>query len=116
MLILDTVFGLSDPINQTLSEYNNLTKADNVLEVGLELNVWLGGIFGIVLLLIIFAVLFGMSMYFTQNMGVSLTFSMFITTVTSIFLKVVNFVPDEAVYFCVPIFIISLGYTIISNK
>lgn len=109
-LLLTGVFALSDPINQSFPEYNNLTRADNFLEVTQEINLWVGGLFGITFLIIIFAVSFTISLFFRNDMVKALMFSLFITTLSSIFLFTANLVPDEAVFFCVPLFILSVVF------
>lgn len=115
LFMTTTVFGLSNPINQTFSEYNNLTRADNVLEVAQEINVWVGGLFGVVLLVGVFAVTFTISLFFRNDMGKGLLFSLFITTISSIFLFVAGLVPDSAVFWLVPMFIISIIFVVVKN-
>jgi len=110
-----TAFALSDPINQTLTEYNNFTRADNVLEVALEMNYWVGGLFGIVTLIGVFGITFITSLLFRNDFSKALMFALFIETISSIFLYVVNFVPDEAVFFSVPLFILSVVYAVVNK-
>lgn len=115
LVMLNAVFGLSDPINQSLSEFNNLTRADNVLEFTQEINLWVGGLFGITFLVLIFAVSFMLTLFFRNDIGKAMMFSMFITTVTSILLYTVNLVPDEAVFLSVPLFLLSLAFAVINK-
>lgn len=115
MFLMDSAFALSEPINQSLDEFTNMTRADNFLELAIEMNTWLGGLFGITFLIGIFAVSFGMTMFFTRTIASSLLFSMFITTLSSVFLMVVGLVPEYAVVFCVPLFIMSLVYVVLTK-
>lgn len=112
LLFMTMSFGLSDPINQSLDEFTNMTKADNVVELAQEINHWLGGLFGIAFLLGIFAISFGMTMFFSRTMSASLLFSMFITTVSAVFFNVIGLVPEYAVIFTVPLFIFSIVFVI----
>lgn len=115
IMLLTNVVGLSDPINQTLTEYNNMTKTDNILEFTQELNSWVGGLFGIVFLIIIFAASFTVGLFFNTDMSRAALFSMFITMISSVFLYISGLVPDTAMYFSVPIFLIVLVYNIVSR-
>lgn len=105
--------GRSDPINQTLSEFNNLTMADDALEVTQEMNAWVGGLFGIFMLIIIFAVTFGITMFYTQAVGKSLALGFFIELMAAIMLRLVSLVPDTALYFSFPLFILSIAMAVI---
>ena len=47
---------ISAPVDQNFSEFDNITGADNIAEMLPEFNSWVGGLFGIVLLFVIFIV------------------------------------------------------------
>lgn len=113
ILLSPSLLALSDPINQTLTEYNNLTKADNFVEVAQEINVWVGGALGLTMLLIILMISFAMSMFFTQNVPKSLMFGMFITTFSSVLLRTVALVPDTALFYTFPMLILSVAIVIV---
>lgn len=115
IILLTQTLALSDPINQSLSEFTNMTKADNVVELAVEINTWVGGAFGIMILVAVFGVTFAMTMFFTQHIARSMTLSMFIVLISSILLKIVGLVPDLAIYYSVPIFLLSVAFAIITR-
>jgi len=109
------VAAASDPINQTLTEFSNLTKADNALELTQEINTWVSGYFGIFILIIIFAATFGLTMFYTQQVSKSLVLALFIETVAAALLRLIALVPDVALYYSFPLFILSIGLVILSK-
>lgn len=115
VLCLNSVVALSDPINQSMTEFNNMTRVDNVLELAVEMNAWVGGLFGITILILVFAVSFIMTLFYRNDIGKALLFSSFISVITSILLFVVDLVPDQAVFFSVPLFLIALVYAVVNK-
>lgn len=105
--------GLSDPINQSLTEFNNLTKADNVLEVAQEMNSWVGGGFGIMIIMIMFGITFGVTMFYTQAISRALVLGFFIELITCILLRIVSLVPDVALYYSFPLFLLSIVFAVV---
>lgn len=101
---------LSDPINQSLDEFTNLTRADNVLEITQEFNNWVGGAFGLVLIVLIAGSTFVLSLYFTQYVERALVVTTFITVIMSVLFRIVSLVPDTVVYYTIPLFVFSLFF------
>lgn len=114
-LLSGSVHALGDPINQTLTEFTNLTRSDNALEVLQEMNQWIGGLFGIAFLIMIFAVSFSMTLFFRNDIPKALMFTMFITTLSSVFLYTVDLVPDIALFFTAPLFLVSVIFAVITK-
>ena len=116
LLVLDIAQARSAAINQSLTEFTNLTTADNALEVTQEVNKWVGGMIGILLLVVIFAVAFGVTLYTTQDVSKALVPAFFIELFSAIILKLVGLVPDTALYYSFPLFILSIGYAAVANR
>ena len=113
ILMVNLVFALSDPINQTLTEYTNLTRADNILEIAVEMNNWLSGLFGISILLMVFVITFSLTLFFSRDFGSAILLASFLETFSSILLFVSGLVSDVAIYFSVPLFLFSLGFVMV---
>ena|SRR3990167_5600972 len=107
---------ISAPVDQNFSEFDNITGADNIAEMLPEFNSWVGGLFGIVLLFVIFIVTVLLSNLYTQKPGASLALAMFIVSISSVFLKIVGMVPDDAIYISFPIFLLILGFAIVTKS
>jgi hypothetical protein len=115
-LISQKSFALSDPINQSLDEFTNMTKADNALELTQEINRWVAGAFGVMLLIIIFAAAFGVTMFYTQAVSKSLVLAFFIELISAVLLRLISLVPDTALYYSFPLFILSIAFAVVSSR
>lgn len=114
--LVSNVLGYSDAINQTLSDFNNFTRADNFLEITQEANAWLGYSFGIVLLIVLAIVYFGTALLFVNQFSKASLFTSLMLTITAILFKAINIVSDLAVYFCLIMLIVTLGANIIGRR
>ena len=109
LIMIGSVFGLSDPINQTFSEYNNLTRSDSVLDVTQEINVYLGGMFGIGFLLILGFMMFGVSQFFTNSISTQFLFVTFMLSITAVLLRIVGLLADLPFYIILSMTIIGVS-------
>lgn len=116
LVMVGFVTPLSDPINQTYSEYNNLTKADNVLEVTQEINNWIGGLFGIGIIVIMAFMLFGLSQFFTTSISTQFLFTGFFLSVIAVFLRVMNLLSDLPFYIILSFTIIGVAVKVFSGQ
>lgn len=106
---------LSDPINQTFSEYNNLTKADNVVEVAQEINQWIGGMFGIGILVILGFLLFGVSQFFTNSVSSQFLFTGFMLSIISVFLRIMELLSDLPFYMILSVTVVAVAIKVFSK-
>lgn len=115
LILINTVFALSDPINQTFTEYNNLTRADNVVEVAQEINNWIGGLFGIGILIVFGFLLFGVSQFFTNSVSTQFLFTGFMMSIISVFLRILNLLSDLPFYIVLSVTVIAVAVKVFSK-
>lgn len=86
VLLCTSVLGYSNASIYTVDELSNLTRADNFLEVSVEVNNLLGGLFGTFIWVAVIVLSYLGSIYFTQNTTNAFVFSAFTGSVTAVFL------------------------------
>lgn len=111
LLVLPGALALGNPNNKTLAEFQNLTRSDNILEVATEINIWLGGILGIMIWLATILVPFMMGLYSTNDPKSSLLVAFFIGSISSILLMVMGMASSFIVYMSVVGLLAMMGIT-----
>lgn len=99
----------SAAINQTLVEFTNLTRADNILEVGIEINTWLGGMLGIFLWLAVVLISFMVVIYSSNEPKKALLFAFFTGSVIAVPLYMAGLISSLILYTSVIMLLVMVG-------
>lgn len=121
LLFVSSVYGIivsaySDPVNTTLTEFGNFTRADNAMEVTAEVNTWTGGLFGIMILLMVTIILTLLGLQYTSDIIKAFTPAIFVSSVVSVLLRITNLLDESMIYICFTLLIISAGIGYATRK
>jgi hypothetical protein len=105
----------SPAINQSLTEFTNLTRADNILEVGIEINSWLGGLLGLFLWLAVVIIVFMISLYSSQEPKKALLVAFFAGSIISVPLYMTGLISGLIMYTSIIMLLLMIGINKASN-
>lgn len=116
LITITAAVAYSDPVNTSLTELKNLTRADNPAEIFQEINVVTNGLIGIVILIAISFVSFALAQFYTREINKSMPVTFFATTSFAIVLRIADLVKDNAFYYCIVLLLLSVGIGVVKKK
>lgn len=116
LILLNTVMGLSDPVNTSIEELRNLTRADNPLELTQEAHKLSGGKLGLFILIGLGIAALGLSTFFTRDIGKSLPITMLFITIMSALFSLFELSNETIFYGSFALLLLSVGIAFATRK
>lgn len=118
LLLISNVLGLTNKYNLSNDVFNNLSAAETPLEtIQLTNTNILGGLLGILLLVGIYIVIFGLTNHYSNGVTkIAFLIANFLTTIFSIFFILIDLAPDEAFKILFALTVGSLIIVLITRK
>lgn len=115
-LLLPGIAARSAALNGTMPELDEFTTVDTPMEFTQTMNNITGGILGMVMLLVIAAVSYVVSLFFTNDVRKSAIMTAFVGTVIALLMRITLLISDRAFLFCLGCLFAAVGYGYMTRR